>query len=169
VLGLPRLILEDGQRCDLGIVDDPQNLPAKAGLDEKVPIGAFLHVRVKRLGANRVRLFCSFQKNDVEKSRGREVHVLGSNAHAVQDVELRKPVKMVLQKDANGTAQRWVEITVDEQMTHAPEVPPPARAPAAERLTTDKPPERIEPAPEFHNDVEKTLYGLLQKDRCIKQ
>jgi hypothetical protein len=39
---------------------------------------------------------------------------------AIQDVELHKPVKIVLQKDARGLAKRWVEITLDEQTIPAP-------------------------------------------------
>jgi len=45
---------------------------------------------------------------------------------AIQDVELHKPVKIVFQKDARGSAQRWVEITVDE--ISADEQTPPAPA-----------------------------------------
>src|SRR5262249_604918 len=84
-------------------------------LEEGIKIGTFFDVRVRRLGGNKVRLLCSFQRNEVEKSSVSEIHVLGNNVQAIQDVELRKPVKIVLQKDAKGSAQRWVEITLDEQ------------------------------------------------------
>jgi hypothetical protein len=45
--------------------------------------------------------------------------VLGNNVQAIQEVELRKPVKLVFQKDAGGSPLRWVEITVDELIVDA--------------------------------------------------
>jgi hypothetical protein len=95
-------------------MDGPQNLLEKVVLDEKIKIGTFFDVRVKRLGGNKVRLVLSFERNEVEKSTVSEIRVLGSNVQAIEDVERHKPVKSVLQKDARGSAQRWVEITVDE-------------------------------------------------------
>jgi hypothetical protein len=115
VLPLPKVAFVEGQLCDVGINDGPQNLLAKVVDDEKIKIGTFFDVRVKRLGGNKVRLFCSFQRNEVEKSSVSEIRVLGNSVQAIHDVELHKPVKIVLQKDAKGSAQRWVEITVDEQ------------------------------------------------------
>jgi hypothetical protein len=45
--------------------------------------------------------------------------VLGNNVQAIQDVELHKPVKMVFLKDVGGSAQRSVEIPVDEKIISA--------------------------------------------------
>jgi RNA polymerase sigma factor (sigma-70 family) len=116
VLGLPRVTVDDGQRVPIHIVDHPQGLLEKVILDEKIKIGTFLDVRVRRLGGNKARLFLSFQRNDVEKSSSSEILVLGNTVQAIQEVELHKPVKIVFQKDARGSARRWVEITVDEQI-----------------------------------------------------
>jgi RNA polymerase sigma factor (sigma-70 family) len=109
ILQLPKVTVDDGQLVPVNIIDE---LP----LDEKIKIGTFLDVRVKRLKGNKVRLFFSFQRNEVEKSSVSEIRVLGNSVQAIQDVELHKPVKIDLQKDAGGSAQRWVEITVDEIM-----------------------------------------------------
>ena len=84
-------------------------------LDEKSEIGTIFDVRVKHLRENKVRLVLKFQWNEVENSSVNEIRVLGHNVQAIQDVELHKPVKVVLQKDAKGSPQRWVELTVDEQ------------------------------------------------------
>jgi RNA polymerase sigma factor (sigma-70 family) len=124
VLRFPRLTVDDGQLVPLGITEGPQNLLAKVIDDEKIKIGTFLDVRVRRLGGNKVRLVLSFQRNEVEKSSVNEIRVLGTSVQAIQDVELHKPVKVVFQKDAKGSARRWVEITVDEQTI-------PAAAPSA--------------------------------------
>jgi RNA polymerase sigma-70 factor (ECF subfamily) len=120
VLRLPKATVDEGQLAPLHITDAPQNLLEKVVLDEKIKIGTFFDVRVKRLGGNKVRLFLSFQRNELEKSSVSEIRVLGKSVQAIQDVELHKPVKIVFQKDASGTAQRWVEITVDEQTVPAP-------------------------------------------------
>jgi hypothetical protein len=55
------------------------------------------------------------QCNEVEKSSVSEISVLGNNVQAIRDVELHKPVKVVLQKDVRGATRRWIEITVAEQ------------------------------------------------------
>ena len=92
VLLLPKLTVDDGQLGNLQIDDAPQNLLAKVVLDEKIKIGTFLEVRVKRLRENKVRLFCSFQRNEVEKSSDSEIRVLGNSVQVIQDVELHKSV-----------------------------------------------------------------------------
>lgn len=114
VLRLPKMTLDDGQLAALHIDDSPRNLLEKVVLDERIKIGTFLDVRVKRLGGNKVRLILSFQRNEVDNSSVSEIRVLGNSVQAIQDAELHKPVKIVFQKDAKGSAQRWVEITVDE-------------------------------------------------------
>jgi hypothetical protein len=91
--------------------------------DEKIKVGTFLDVRVKRLGENRARVFFSFQKNEPEKVSASEIRVLGNSVQAIQDVELRKPTKVVFQKDARGSAQRWVEIEMDEITADEPPAP----------------------------------------------
>jgi RNA polymerase sigma factor (sigma-70 family) len=127
VLRLPKLTLDDGQFAPLHILDGPQNLLAKVVDDEKIKIGTFFDVRVKRLGGTKVRLVLSFQRNEVENCSVSEIRVLGNSVQTIQDVELHKPVKVVLQKDARGSAQRWVEITVDEQnIPDEQTIPPPA-------------------------------------------
>jgi hypothetical protein len=98
------------------ITKGPQNLLENVVLDEKIEIGTFFDVRVKRLRGNKVRLVLKFQRNEVEKSSVSEMRVLGISVQAFQDVELQKQVKVVLQKDAKGSAQRWVELTVEEQI-----------------------------------------------------
>jgi hypothetical protein len=113
----------------MGILDGPQNLLAKVIDEEKIKIGTFLDVRVKRLGGNKVRLFLSFQRNKLEKSSVSEIRVLGNSVQAIQDVELHKPVKVVFQKE---TVRRWVEITVDEQTVEDEPAPPAAAATASQ-------------------------------------
>lgn len=120
ILDLPKITVDEGQLAPLHLIDNPQNLLENVVLDEKIKIGISLDMRVKRLEGNQVRLFLSFQKNELEKSSVSEIRVLGNSLQTVQVVELRKPVKIVLQKDARGSAQRWVEITVDEQVIPAP-------------------------------------------------
>jgi hypothetical protein len=123
LLCLPKVTLDDGQLGPVHILEGPQNLLANAVLDEKIKIGIFFDVRVRRLGGNKVRLVLSFQKNEVDKSSVSEIRVLGHNVQAIQDVQLHKPVKVVFQRDAKGSNQRWVEITVDEQTIPAPAPP----------------------------------------------
>jgi hypothetical protein len=128
VLCLPKATVDDGQRIPIHISDGPQNLLAKVVDDEKIKIGTFFDVRVRRLGGNKIRLFLSFQRNEIEKASVSEIRVLGNSVQVIQDVELHKLVKIVFQKDARGSAQRWVEITVDEQ-TIAAAAPATAVAP----------------------------------------
>jgi RNA polymerase sigma factor (sigma-70 family) len=127
VCRLPKMTLDDGQGLPfpLHIKDGPQNLLAKVVDDENIKIGTFFDVRVTRLGENKVRLFASFQRNELEKSSVSEIRVLGNSVQAIQVVELHTPVKIVFQKDAKGAAQRWVEITVDETTVDEKTAPPP--------------------------------------------
>jgi hypothetical protein len=108
-------------------VDGPQNLLDKVVLDENMKIGTFLDVRVKRLAGDKVRLFVAFEKNELETSTVSEIRVLGHSVQAIQDIELHKSVRLIFQKDAAGSAQRWVELTVDELtiVDDAGSVPPP--------------------------------------------
>jgi RNA polymerase sigma factor (sigma-70 family) len=133
VLRLPQATVDEGQLAPLHLTDGPQNLLAKVIHDEKIQIGTFFDVRVKRLGGNAVRLFLSFQRKELEKSSVSEIRVLGQGVQAIQDVELHKPVKVVFQKDARGAAQRWVEITVDEITVDEPMLPPPAVSPPPQK------------------------------------
>jgi RNA polymerase sigma factor (sigma-70 family) len=128
VLGFPKVTVADGQRVPVHITDGPQNLLAKVLAEEQIRIGTLLAVRVNRLGGNKVRLFLSCQRNELAESSVREIRVLGHSVQVIQDVELQKPVKVVLQQDAGGSARRWVEITVDEQAVPDEPTPP---APAA--------------------------------------
>jgi RNA polymerase sigma factor (sigma-70 family) len=123
----PRLTLPDGQSGKVIIDEGPKNLLEKVIRDENIKVGTSFDVRVKRLQGNKARLFFSFAKNEIEKADVSEIRVVGSSVQTIQDVELRKAVKVVFQKDAKGVPQRWVEITVDE-LTVADEqaVRPPA-------------------------------------------
>jgi uncharacterized protein (TIGR03067 family) len=125
VLRLPKLTLDDGQCAPLQITDRPQHLLEKVVEEEKIKIGTFCDVRVKRLKGDTVRLALKFQNNEVEKSSVREIRVLGNSVQTIQDVELHKPVKIVFQKDAKGSAQRWVELTVDSIRAEEETIPPP--------------------------------------------
>jgi RNA polymerase sigma factor (sigma-70 family) len=139
VLRLPRATVDDGQLVPIHISDSPENLLGKVVDDEKIKIGTFFDARLKRLGGNKVRLFLSFQRNEVEKSSVSEIRVLGNNVQAIQDVELHKPVKIVFQKDAGGSAERWVEITVDElSLNGLALLPPPAGHSRGEARTSRK-------------------------------
>jgi hypothetical protein len=121
----PKVTVAEGQLAPIGISDGPENLLAKVVEDEKIKIGTFFDVRVKRLRGNKVRLFLSFQRNKPEKVNVSEILVLGNSVQTIQDVELHKPAKIVFQKDTKGSAQRWVQIAVDEQPS--PSAPAPAR------------------------------------------
>jgi len=112
---LPKATVDEGQLASIHIIEGPQNLLEKVVLDEKIKIGTFLDLRVKRLGGSKVRLFLTFEKNELEKSSVSEINVLGHSVQAIRDVELHQPVNLVFQKDAKGSPQRWVEITVNEQ------------------------------------------------------
>jgi RNA polymerase sigma factor (sigma-70 family) len=122
VLQLPRITLDDGQvlPSPLHLSDGMEVTLRKGGPREPIKIGVLFDVRVRRLGDNKVRLFCWFQKNKVEKSGDSEFRVVGSSVLDTQDVELGTLVKIVFQRDARGVAQQWVEITVDEPTVRAP-------------------------------------------------
>jgi RNA polymerase sigma factor (sigma-70 family) len=121
---LVRMTVEDGQLAPLHISEAPQNLLAKVVNDARFKIGIFFDVRVSRMAGNKVRLVVSFQKNELEKASVSEIRVLGNSVQAIQDVELRKPVKVVFQKDTKGSAQRWVEITVEGIAADEEMIPP---------------------------------------------
>lgn len=114
LFSLPKLTVDEGQLGNLHLIDHPQNPLAKVGVDEELKIGSFCDVRVKHLEGNKVRLFCSFLRNEVEKSGAGEIQVVGHGVQIIRDAELHKAVKVVFQKDNKGSPLRWVEITVDE-------------------------------------------------------
>jgi RNA polymerase sigma factor (sigma-70 family) len=124
VLRLPKVTVDDGQACPLGFVEADhfaadwatQNLREKEG----IKIGSFFNLRVRHLGGNKVRLILSYERNEVDKSTDKQIRVLGKNVQTVQEVELHKRVRILLQKDAEGWPQRWVELTVNEQIKPAP-------------------------------------------------
>lgn len=111
---LPRMTVEDGQPCHVGIDAADRILLTKIGGDDKLKIGTFLDVRVRSLEGNKARLYCSFQKNAVEKFSDSDISVIGNSVQVIRDVEFRKPVKLVLQKDSKGTELCWIEIMVEK-------------------------------------------------------
>jgi RNA polymerase sigma factor (sigma-70 family) len=113
ILGLPKVTVAEGQLAPIHIIDIPQNLLEKTIVEEKIKIGTFLDVRVKRLAGNKVRLTYSLECNQVDQSDVSEIRVLGNSLQGIQELELHKPTKIVFQKDAKGVAQRWLEITVE--------------------------------------------------------
>jgi hypothetical protein len=129
VLRLPKATVDEGQFVPIHIIDGPQNLLEKVIREEKIKIGTFFDARVKRLGGNKVRRFLSFQRNELEKSSVSEIRVLGHSVQAIKDVALHEPVKIAFQKDVRGSAQRWVEITVDETKVEEQRIAPPAVSP----------------------------------------
>jgi hypothetical protein len=126
ILGLPRVTVDDGQLAPIHIIDIPQNLLEKTIVEEKIRIGTFLDVRVKRLGGNKVRMFYSLERNQVDQSGVSQIRVLGNSLQGIQELELHTPTKIVFQKDPKGVGQRWIEITVDEQRGPAEQPAPPA-------------------------------------------
>jgi uncharacterized protein (TIGR03067 family) len=122
---LPKVTVDEGQRTSLHIVDGPHNLLDRVVVEEEIKIGTFLDMRVNHLWDNKARLVLSFQRNEVEQPSLSEIRVIGNSVQAIQDLELRKPAKFVFQKDAEGAAQRWIEITVDAGNIPAPPLAPP--------------------------------------------
>jgi RNA polymerase sigma factor (sigma-70 family) len=125
VLQLPQATIDDGQLIPLGLIDGPQNLLTKVMDEEKIKIGTFLDIRLNGLDKDKVRAFVSLHQNAVDKISVNEIRVLGNSVQTIQVIELHKPVKIVFQKDATGSAQHWAEITVDE-IGEEPKVAPPA-------------------------------------------
>jgi RNA polymerase sigma factor (sigma-70 family) len=78
VFVLPKMTIDEGQPGALRIMDGMQKLPAKVRLDEKFKVGTFFDVQVQHLEGNKVRLFVSFQRNEVDKSSVSEIRVLGN-------------------------------------------------------------------------------------------
>jgi RNA polymerase sigma factor (sigma-70 family) len=124
---LPKMTVLEGQPCRLAIAENPQNLLAKVVADEKIRIGSFYDVRVTRLGDDKVRLILAFERDELDKSSVDEIHVIGHSVQAIRDVELHKPAKVVFQKNAAGSPQRWLEITVDAVKIPATTAAPPPR------------------------------------------
>jgi RNA polymerase sigma factor (sigma-70 family) len=127
LLRFPKATFDEGQLVPIHISNGLQNLLANVVSDENIKIGTFFDVRVRRLGGSKVRLIVSFERSEVVKSSVSELRVLGTHVQAIRDIELHNPVKFVFEEDAQGSAQRWVELTVDEQTI--PELPVPAPAP----------------------------------------
>jgi len=122
----PKMTLEPGQRCPpLHIDKTPQSLLAKVVDDEKIKIGPIFEFHVEYEGENKVRLFWSLQLNELETFSDTKIRVMGRSVQAIEFVELHKPVKVVIEKDAAGSPRRWIEITVDDNGAKAI-LPPPA-------------------------------------------
>ena len=78
ILVLPKATAEDRQLIPIQVKDASPDSLAKMGGDDKLKIGTFLDVRVSSLDDKKVRLYCSFQKNEVEKSGDNNIRVVGS-------------------------------------------------------------------------------------------
>lgn len=134
---LPKLTLDDGQLAPMHIMDGPQNLLPKAVEEENIKIGTLLAVRAKHLGEGKVRLFFSFQRNEVEKSNGSEIRVRSNSVQTVRVIDLRQLYsekgrqveEFIVQTDAAGSPRQVVEITVDEIRTDGQTALPPAILP----------------------------------------
>jgi hypothetical protein len=72
--------VDEGQPCHMRIPSIPQNLLERVIVDEKMRIGVFFDWRIKRLAENNVRVFLSFERNELENSSLNEIHVLGHSA-----------------------------------------------------------------------------------------
>jgi RNA polymerase sigma factor (sigma-70 family) len=114
ILVLPKANADDRQLIPIQIKDASPDSLARIGGDDKLKIGTFLDVRVSSLDDKKVRLYYSFQKNEVEKSGDNSICVVGSHVQVIRDIELDKPVKLVLTKDDKGGERRWVETTVSK-------------------------------------------------------
>lgn len=160
-ISLPRLTIEEGQHGCVQIDEGPQNLLAKTVSDEGIKIGTYFDVRVRPVDQNKVRLTVSFQRNEVEKSDVREILVLGNIVQAVRDIEIHKAEKVVLQKDGNGTARRWVEVTVERPEWQSGDeriVPPPATPLPTSRTKSDRP----RPLEQIGTDQAKKDYQIAE-------
>jgi hypothetical protein len=131
VLAAPKLVLLDGQPGVLVIEDDPQKLQDNVSRDEKLKIGTFIDVRVKRLAGNKVRMVFSFQRNQLEKSLVPRTRVLGHTVQTIEELELHETAKIVFRDDGKGTALSWLQITVDEWVS--PDDSPATAPPAAKK------------------------------------
>lgn len=129
VIVCPKLTVNEGEPCHVGIDSGPRNLLEKVIADEKIQIGTFLDLRANRLEEKRVRVVLRLHRNELQESSVNAIRVVGSSVQAIEEVELKKTAKFVFQKDAKGAPLRWLEITVDEIVLEEERIaPPPVKA-----------------------------------------
>lgn len=80
--------------------------------EDQVHLGFSLTARAESLEDDRVRLDVQLRRSEVEQATQDGIVVLGSTVRTALKVKVGKPVKVVVEKDDEGEARCWVELTV---------------------------------------------------------
>jgi hypothetical protein len=98
-----------------GCIDDLVTHANYVPPEDRVRLGNTMRVKVVTAGVkDLVRVDLSMEKSEVEMADKSCILLIGKSLRAVQKARLGKAVKLVLDKDAQGTARAWVEFTVRE-------------------------------------------------------
>jgi hypothetical protein len=100
------LALKCGSIDDL--IDQVNYVPA----EDQVRLGNLVRVKVTGLEKDRVQVDLIVRRNEVEKASKTSIEVVGSSLRSIRKVQLGKVVKLVLDKNDQGTARTRIEFKV---------------------------------------------------------
>jgi hypothetical protein len=122
----PKLMLPAGAQTSICFDNEPvlgqcgggQAPPAPVlwakGLGHPGRSGGMVRVQVSAEHEGRVELDLDVQQTEIEKTGKEGVQVLSKSLHAVRPVKLGKATRLVLDRCPDGTACRWLEVTVKD-------------------------------------------------------
>jgi hypothetical protein len=130
----PKVTVADGQHAavclDGGLIGGTCQVKTACLVNttsRRIGPGCVVEVEVMRVTPSRVRLSVVVQQNEVEQSDKTGTLILGRSLSAIRYLKAGKTSKVVLERAADGTACRWLEVVVNEQKPCAADaVPTPA-------------------------------------------
>jgi hypothetical protein len=92
----------------------PAEAARKAMPPVSVEVGMSLRAKLTSAEGKYLRLDVTFQTNEMTEVTPEGMRVVGQSYRFLQRVETGKPVRLVLEKDNDGAAKKWLECTVTE-------------------------------------------------------
>jgi hypothetical protein len=113
VLSRPQVMTIDGQAAFINV---GELVPFVApGSDARyVRAGHSIGLKVNLSEDDTARLDVTINKQELGKSDGGGVRLVGKSVQIIETISLGRPVKLVLDKADDGSARSWMEVTVSE-------------------------------------------------------
>jgi hypothetical protein len=99
---------------------------------DELRVGKAITLKLTRAEEGKLKLDVLMQENEVEEANRDGLTVTGHSVRTVRRVESGKQSRVVLKRDADGTARQWLEVVVREPAAEPEQLPMPRKlGPAA--------------------------------------
>jgi len=110
---MPALTFFDEQTVCLFVTE---NLTSSSPSD--LNVGIAIQLRTQTVSSDKVLLEIFLKRNELDRLSRDGVTVLGRIVQTVQTVELGKPLRLILERDAGGSPRQWLEFTLRDVTEH---------------------------------------------------